>query len=318
MNQCLKGMMDKMKKIAIVMTVRNRKNKTKNAIESIINANKLKFELYFYITDDGSTDGTYKILEEVKKKYKNYKFVITKADGNQYWCGGMRISYGKALQNNDIDYYLWVNDDVKFFDDFLDTLMKDYDLLSSKFDKFLITGAVKDKITGKVTYGARNVDLKKISSYFKSFIEPNLEVQSCNLVNGNCVLISKKVAKFIGNIDERFIHSVGDYMYGLKLIELGGGCFLSSKYVGYCSRNSEKNTWKDESLSPIKRIKLKHNIKYLPPHLHLIYLKKLCGRSWLTYLFFIGQYVMIFVTSFKYQINKFFKKFINYVTVTLL
>lgn len=121
------------------------------------------------------------------------------------------------------------------------------------------------------------------------------------------MLINKKVANCVGNIDERFIHAEGDYMYGLKLIELGGKCFLTSKYIGYCSRNSEKNTWKDESLSPIKRIKIKHDIKFQIPKLHIIYLKKLCRRSWLAYLYFIGQYVKIFVTSFKYQIKKIFK-----------
>ena len=86
-----------MEKIAIIMTVRNRKKVTKKGIESIITANKNKYDLYFYITDDGSTDGTDKMLEEIKEKNKKYTFIITKADGNQYWVGGMRISYGKAL-----------------------------------------------------------------------------------------------------------------------------------------------------------------------------------------------------------------------------
>lgn len=293
-----------MEKIAIIMTVRNRKNVTKVAIESIVNANKSKFDLYFYITDDGSTDGTDKMLEEIKEKYKNYTFIITKADGNQYWCGGMRISYGKALQNNNIDYYLWVNDDVEFFDDFLDTLMEDYNFLNNKYDMFLITGAVKDKITGKVTYGACNVNPKKIYKYFSNILKPNSLVQECNCINGNCVLINKKVANCVGNIDERFIHIAGDCMYGLKLIELGGKCFLASRYVGYCSQNSKKNTWKDESLSPIKRIKLKHGIKYHVPKLYIIYLKKILGKKWFAYL--IYQYIKIFITSFKYQIKKFF------------
>ncbi len=296
-----------MEKIAIIMTVRNRKNVTKAGIESIIKANKEKFDLYFYITDDGSTDGTDIMLEEIKEKYKNYTFIISKADGNQYWCGGMRISYGKALQNDNIDYYLWVNDDVEFFEDFLDTLMKDYNFLKSKYDNFLITGATKDKVTGEVTYGARKMNLKKIKTYFKVLLKPNSQVQECNLINGNCMFINKEVAKCVGNVDERFIHEEGDYMYGLELIDLGGKCFLASKYVGYCSQNSKKNTCNDESLSPIKRIKLKHNIKYQIPRLHIIYLKKLCKKRWLAYLYFICQYIKIFITSFKYQIKKFFE-----------
>ena len=78
-----KGMKFKMEKIAIIMTVRNRKNVTQKGIESIITANKNKYDLYFYITDDGSTDGTDKMLEEIKEKNSKYTFIISKADGNQ-------------------------------------------------------------------------------------------------------------------------------------------------------------------------------------------------------------------------------------------
>lgn len=291
-----------MEKIAIIMTVRNRKNVTQKGIESIITANKNKYDLYFYITDDGSTDGTDKMLEEIKEKNKNYTFIITKADGNQYWCGGMRISYEKALQNDNIDYYLWVNDDVEFFENFFDIIMEDYKVLHNQYEKFLIVGPVKDKNTGKTTYSAYNIKLKKICRFYKNRMTPIKKVQECNLISGNCMLIDKIVAEYLGNIDDRFTHCFGDWMYGLKLIDLGGKCFLASDYVGYCSRNSKKNTWQDESLSPIKRIKLKHDIKFHEPKKYIIFLKKAFGRKWFVY--FIYQYIMIFVTSFNYRIKK--------------
>ena len=294
-----------METIAIIMTVRNRKNITKRGIESIINANKNKYNLYFYITDDGSTDGTDKMLQEIKEKNKNCVFIITKADGNQYWCGGMRISYGKALENENIDYYLLANDDVDFFENFLDIIMNDYKEISLKYDKVLLTAPVKDKITGEVTYGAFNIDFKNMYRYFrhpKHLLEPNSKVQECNLINGNCVLINKTVAKYLGNLDDRFAHIAGDRMYGLKLIEMGGKCFLASEYVGYCNSNPIEGTWQDESLPLIKRIKLKHDIKVHPPKMYIIYLKKVLGKKWIGY--FIYQYIIIFVTSLKYKINK--------------
>ena len=83
--------------IAIIMTVRNRKETTRKCIQSIIKANRSKNKLTFYITNDGSTDGTDIMLQEEKNKNQNYKFIITNGDGNLYWSGGMRISYGKAL-----------------------------------------------------------------------------------------------------------------------------------------------------------------------------------------------------------------------------
>ena len=291
-----------MEKIAIVMTVRNRKNVTKKGIESIITANKNKYDLYFYITDDGSTDDTDKMLEEIKKKNKDYTFIITKADGNQYWVGGMRISYGKALKNYNIDYYLWVNDDVEFFENFFDVIMEDYKVLHNQYEKFLIVGAVKDKDTGETTYSAYNINSKKIYKYYKNRMIPMKKAQECNVISGNCVLIDKIVAKQLGNIDDKFIHMFADSMYGLKLIDLGGKCFLASDYVGYCSSNSKKNTWQDESLSPIKRIQLKHDKKFHVPRIYIIYLKRVFGKKW--FAFFIYQYVKIFVTSFNYRIKK--------------
>ena len=295
-----------MEKIAIIMTVKNRKNVTKKGIESIITANKNKYDLYFYITDDGSTDGTDKMLEEIKEKNKNYTFIITKADGNQYWAGGMRLSYGKALENDNIDYYLWVNDDVEFFENFFDVIMEDYKELHNQYEKFLIVGPVKDKNTGETTYSAYNIKPKKIYRYYKNRMVPNKKVQECNMITGNCVLIDKKVAKYIGNIDDRFIHMFADSMYGYKLIDSEGVCFLASDYVGYCSRNSQKNTWQDESLSPIKRIQLKHDKKFHLPRIYIIYLKKVFGRKW--FAFFIYQYVKIFITSFNYRIKKILNK----------
>ena len=295
-----------MEKIAIVMTVRNRKNVTKKGIESIITANKNKYDLYFYITDDGSTDGTDKMLEEIKEKNKKYTFIITKADGNQYWVGGMRISYGKALENDNIDYYLWVNDDVEFFENFFDVIMEDYKVLHNQYEKFLIVGAVKDKNTGETTYSAYNINSKKIYKYYKNRMIPMKKAQECNVISGNCVLIDKIVAKHLGNIDDKFIHMFADSMYGLKLIDLGGKCFLASDYVGYCSSNSKKNTWQDESLSPIKRIQLKHDKKFHVPRIYIIYLKRVFGKKW--FAFFIYQYVKIFVTSFNYKIKKILNK----------
>ena len=77
---------------------------------------------------------------------------------------------------------------------------------------------------------------------------------------------------------------------------------MASEYVGYCSRNPIEGTWQDKSLSPVKRIKLKHDIKVNPPKIYIIYLKKVLGKAW--FIYFIYQYIMIFVTSLKYKIMK--------------
>ena len=293
--------------IAIIMTVRNRKETTRKCIQSIIKANRSKNKLTFYITNDGSTDGTEIMLQEEKNKNQNYKFIITNGDGNLYWSGGMRISYGKALENKDIDFYLWVNDDVEFFENFFDILKKDYNNIQEQ--KIILCGSVKDKINNETTYSGHNVNTKKIYHYQKERLKPNGKPQICNLISGNCVLIPRKVAEINGNIDQRFTHGLGDWMYGIKFIKNNGKCYVASDYVGYCSRNNPKGTYFDPSLSISKRIKILHSTKNHPPKEYKIYLKEFFGNRWIIY--FIYQYIRIVGTSMEYKLKKLLKKINN-------
>ena len=293
-----------MKNIAIIMTVKDRQKLTQKCIESIIKANN-EYNLIFYITNDGSTDGTEIMLEEEKKKNPQYTFIISNGDGNLYWSGGMILSYGKALENDDIDFYLWVNDDVEFFENFFETLKKDYQDLQEKGSNFILCGCVKDKLTNETTYSGHNVNTKKIYHYQRDKLNPNGVPQECNLISGNCVLISKNVAKQNGNIDSRFTHGLGDWMYGIKFIKSKGKCYTTSDYVGYCSRNGIKGTCFDPSLSIIKRVKILHSIKYHPPKEYKIYLKEFFGNRWIIY--FTYQYIRIVITSTSYKLKHLFR-----------
>ena len=82
----------------------------------------------------------------------------------------------------------------------------------------------KDKITNKTTYGGNRLEIKYKCFYKVETIHPNGKPQVCNLINGNCVLIPKDVAKQNGNIDQRFTHGFGDWMYGIKFIKNNGKC----------------------------------------------------------------------------------------------
>ena len=78
-------------------------------------------------------------------------------------------------------------------------------------------------------------------------------------------------------MDEHYIHSLGDFDYGLSLKENGAKIYSSDHYVGTCNRNSIKGTWLDKSLPLKKRIALKETIKGAPAKQWFYFLKKNFG-----------------------------------------
>jgi GT2 family glycosyltransferase len=83
-------------------------------------------------------------------------------------------------------------------------------------------------------------------------------------MNGNCVLINKAAASRVGNIDERFTHSMGDLDYGLRARSHGCAILVAPTYVGVCDRNSIRGTWKDKTLSSRMRLRALVGPKGLP------------------------------------------------------
>lgn len=286
--------------IAVVMTVFNRKNHTENCIKSLLKECNNNLRMDFYITDDNSTDGTKNLLHSFQQKYKNNNFIILQGTGNLYWNKGMQLSYGKALENT-YDYYLWVNNDVEFKENFLEDLLKDYELTKLYKKPAIVCGSVKYREKEELSYGGA-VNHSKINPYKRSLVSPNGSIQKCDCINGNCLLIPHESAILLGNLDERFEHGFGDFDYGYRLGKYGGQCYVASKFVGICNRNSTKGTWKDTTLSISKRFRLKNNPTGQPPYSHKIFLKKWFPQMWFYY--WIKPYLGIITSSIIYSIRK--------------
>lgn len=288
--------------IAVVMTVFNRKEKTKKCIESILKeVNDSSIDIDFYITDDGSTDGTKDLIKGYQKKYKDSKFFILNGSGNLFWNKGMYLAYGEALKNK-YNFYLWVNNDVEFYSGFLSVLIKDYNKSKNNNQSVIICGAVRYIDKNELSYGG-SLNKSKTNPYKRELIMPNGEIQKCHCINGNCLLIPSETSELIGNVDERYEHGFGDFDYGYKLIEAGGQPYIASRFVGICDRNSIVNTWKDSSLSIKRRIELKNKPTGQPPYSHKIFLKKWFPKMWLYY--WIKPYMGIIVSSINYKIRKY-------------
>ena len=61
-----------------------------------------------------------------------------------------------------------------------------------------------------------------------------------------------------------YIHSLGDFDYGLSLKRNGYMIHPSRSYVGICNNNPLNGTWTDSSLSRKERVKKRNILRVLP------------------------------------------------------
>ena len=258
-----------MTKIIVIFTCFNRKEKTETCIKTLVNNNK-NIEFSFVIIDDNSTDGTYETLINMQDEFSIH---IIKGNGGLYYSRAMRLGMKYVIdqyKNKEYDYILLVNDDVEFIDGSISSIVEK----AESNDKSVIVGATEDE-NGKLSYGGiryyKNIKYKKVDIYDRN--------KRCDTFNANCVLISREIFTNIGIIDSKYIHSLGDFDYGLEINRHGYSIILSDHYVGKCNNNTYENTWSDTSLSRLRRFKLKETPKGLPFRQWFYFLNKNFGLS---------------------------------------
>lgn len=253
-------------KILAIFTCFNRKDKTEYCIKSLISSNP-NCEFTFIVADDGSTDGTRELLKNMKKIYDIH---LLRGDGNLYYSGGMRLGMQYVLENMDqsYDYMLMMNDDVEFYDKCIEKMIKQ----SVEQGEAVVVGAMQNN-RGQLSYGA----IKYLKGIKYETLDINQWSKPADTFNANCVLIPYSAFIEVGAIDSHYIHSLGDFDYGLSLKNKGWNIYSSNEYVGLCNNNNINNTWQDISLSRIQRLKKKEEIKGVPLKPWLYYLKKNFG-----------------------------------------
>ncbi|PTR09399.1 GT2 family glycosyltransferase [Nitrosospira sp. Nsp5] len=276
-------------KVAAILTCHNRRESTLACLEALYSLDKPSdWELTVYLTDDGSSDGTYEIVQEFYPEV-----FITRTDGNAYWNGGMYISFEKALQGGH-DRFLWLNDDTHLVKDTLLRLEHTLNTRSAISGEYaIVVGTVQDRKREKVTYGG-----VVFSSWWKrttpQLVYSETEAVACETVNGNCVWIPVAVASVVGNLDTIFVHGLGDFDYGLRARKAGIALWVAPGFVGVCDRNRIEGTFMDRNLPLRKRLKIILGPKGRPPHAWAVFTRRHCGPAWVFYWFF--PYVRVFAT----------------------
>lgn len=246
------------KTIAVLITCHNRKDKTLACLttlyECVVPENH-SFEVF--LVDDGSIDGT---AERIKSDFPDV--TIIEGNGNLYWNRGMYKAWEAAAKTKDYDFYIWLNDDTMLYSSAFELVLNSSKQLNHQA---IICGATCEKNTGKVTY----------SGWLKSEnnpITPNGEIQECEIVNGNFLLVPQSVFSKIGNLDWKFRHAIGDFDYGLRAQKAGFKCYITASFVGSCESNPTLPKWCLTSTPIAQRFKLLYSpLGYAEPIPFFIY-----------------------------------------------
>ncbi|MBR1871598.1 MAG: glycosyltransferase family 2 protein [Bacteroidales bacterium] len=248
-----------MLRVAVLMTVFNRREKTLAALEgcfrqidSVAAQEKYSFEIW--ITDDGSTDGT---SEAVSQAYPSVH--ILHSGGGLYWNRGMRLAWTEAAKDEP-DFYLWLNDDTILAEGALAVMLETSEYLRHKA---IVVGTATGE-DGSYSYGGRMRSNKIVPP------DPVIPVP-CYTFNGNLVLVPKAVYDALGNLEPAYHHSFGDYDYGVRALKKNITRVVAPGVLATCDRNPGVEVWRNSGYSLRERYAYLLGPKGRPPREQFLY-----------------------------------------------
>lgn len=259
------------RRIAVLLTSHNRRASTLRCLDQLFAASlPSDFFLDTYLVDDGSTDQT---AEAVAERFPGVH--IFKGDGSLFWCRGMHMAHDYAEATSP-DYFLWLNDDTFIEPNALRSMVE-----VSQGER-VVVGAAFDPDSGDLSYaGLRAVS--KLRPFRYERVWRAGAITECEAMNGNLVLVPRRVASIVGNLDPKFEHAMGDSDYALRARAHGFAVVVAPGVSAHCSRNSKVGTFEDRTLPPLLRWKLFRGRKHLPPRSWAHFVRRHGGPLWPLY-----------------------------------
>ena len=245
-----------MRYIAVILTVHNRLDKTVACLNAVFNQREKYsfFNVDVFLTDDGSTDDTSKIL---RNRFSAKPLHILSGNGNLYWNGGMINSWKAAIEHGGYDGYLWLNNDTIVLPNLWNELEQADEYSRKQFGKGgIYVGSTKDPLTGEFTYGG--FEFTNQWTLKDRFLYPNGHFQLCQCAHGNVTYISHDVVEKMGILCEQYLHGGGDHDYTYLAYKAGFPLIVLKDYVGICENDHQQGGYAD-----FLSMSLKQRIKYL-------------------------------------------------------
>lgn len=261
-------------RVAIVMTVFNRRDATLRCIRSIAEQDQSVAQITVYVVDDASTDGT---SQAIAGEFPDVK--LLSGSGQLFWNGGMSLGLDAAYAVG-YDFYWWLNDDVELDPDAFQRLLRASESIESRGDPLgIVVGSLRDPDDGQPTYGGvSRLDPRRKVAF--NLVDPGDEPVPVETMNGNCVLVPGSVADVVGNLTPEYIQKMGDYDYGLRARRAGFENWVAPGSFGVCARHpmaeSEGGSFADE-------IRLMWSTKELPFEAWKLFCQRWSGPMWPIY-----------------------------------
>lgn len=219
-------------RIGALLTCHNRRDYTLSCLRALTNQQVDEVTIAPVVVDAASTDGT---PEAVADEFPHATLVRGSAD--LYWNRGMHVAFIEATRE-DLDAFLWLNDDTVLDDEAVAMLLKTRRSLARKTEKpAIVVGSTRDPISGEPTYGGVYRPAPRTRPLRFALVKPSLEPRECETMNGNCVLIPREITERVGILDPAFTHGMGDFDYGLRARRSGFSVWIAPGTVGTCARN---------------------------------------------------------------------------------
>ena len=256
-----------MDSVLALFTCFNRKEKTRQAVKGLVEGNP-EVAFSFVVVDDASTDGTAQMLET---EDLGAPIRVVRGTGGLFYSGGMALGMEDILaRGQEAPYLLMMNDDVEFYPGCIHRLIAQ----SKAQGNAVIVGATCDH-GGQLSYSAI---LYERGIHYRQ-LPPGETSVDADTMNANCVLIPFPWFRRAGVMDKHYVHSLGDFDYGLTLRDAGAKLHVSRDYVGVCCDNPVAGTWHDRSLSRYQRLRKKETVKGDPIGPWFYYLRKHFGLA---------------------------------------
>jgi GT2 family glycosyltransferase len=216
--------------LCIVIPVFNRLRFTRDCIESLENQTVPADKVI--IVDDGSTDGTEEVLNQL---YPDV--VVLRGDGNLFWTASINMGIRHALLLG-ADKVMTLNNDTIASNTFVENMLK-----GSKLKPDALIGALDvDSETKKPYYGGEILNWTwSTSRYLLDCLskEQQKGLHECSLFPARGLLIPKIVLETIGLFDEeRLPHYMADYDFTLTAARNG--------FKIYCNYDAVLYTYPEE------------------------------------------------------------------------
>lgn len=257
-------------KIATILTVYNRKQKTLSCLQHLFEAmesyNQLATEpitTTVFLTDDGCTDGT---ADAVRDTFSNRDIHIIKGTGKLFWAGGMRLAWQTAIDSGTTwDYYLLLNDDTYVWTNVFSELFEADNHGFCQAGCHGLSSGITCQPGNKddISYGGLN--FVNWTKGRQVLLHPTKTPQRIDLTHANILLVHHTVVDKIGIFHKSYTHGCADNDYSMTAHRHAIPVFSTSNVCGECAYDHHSQ---QEEAQMLTTLSLSERKKYVnsPKH----------------------------------------------------